>query len=229
MLEIKLSNIKKINEEGTHIILTDATGNYGEYTYVKSTTVDEQYDMITNSTGYGEPNLARTDLAIYPVGLYNGSKGDTEVEFEPYSLFSATEYHGKAPVDGVYTFYLIFVGLAVDETAPYYQAGKLLRKINGTIVEIQPKDLINTEWCTPSIRQLFVANNSKRKIELNIEKNLLVKSNVAGRNDKEIRRVQKLYNELRGILSGAIYEYCRGNVTNAQVDIEFLNINTENC
>jgi hypothetical protein len=227
MLQIKLGDLKKVSSDGDSIFLSDGTGNYGENIYTKSLIQEDTYDVTTNETGYGEPNALREDYAIFPIGVLKASKGETKVTFQEYFPTSSSDFVANIVVDGWYKFNLIFVPVVESETSPYYLNGGIVQKVNGVVTTIDPHSLKDTQYCSPSEHQLFVANNSKRLILIN--QTLTNLRMYSPSNDREIRIQQKLEDELRGLLRGAITQFCRGNRSQAQTIIEFLNINIDNC
>jgi hypothetical protein len=223
----KLSTLKLVNPEGNRIILKDSTGTYGETTY---TLEDDTYVSSLNSTGYGDVNPVRETIANFPIGFIKKMNGDERVEFESYSSLASMEYNAIVDEDGWYSFNLISVPLVedfntleIDECGYDIETGSILKRTEtGGLSSVEPWDLLHTVYSSATVEQLFLANISVKKSEINDYLIGLYKGDISI-NKPAITKAQHQFNVIRTILTGSIYEYCRGNKYNAQSNIEYLN------
>lgn len=225
----KLSTLKVINPEGDRIILNDSTGIYGETIYTE-TGIEGEYTSRVNDTGYGAPNLSRNEVANFVIGVIRKVDGDVPVKLELYSALSSTEYKAIAPEDGVYSFNMITVpivdyisSIAIGDAGYIVADNKIYQKLaDGTSIVVEPEDLLGTKYSSATVTQLFVANISLKKIEVN-EYLTNLRKNDSSINRPKITRAQDQYNTIRCLLTGAIYLYCKGDNYPAQENVEYLN------
>lgn len=228
--QYKISSGQRIDKLGKSIYVKDITGTIGEVTYVQDVNNPTVYNSVTNSTGYGAPNPTRASLALFLLPMLKKVSGDVLVPVVSNNPLTVTEFEVKPTSDGWYEFNLIsvpavaspVVGNYVDGNSVYNTTtSKLLTKVAGVLVEVQPITLLNTTYKQVITEKLFLPNNSFKKLEIMEERLAMIVDN-----NPDLRGVlakQRQYDELRIVLEGSIYEFCRGNKYVAQKNIEHLN------
>lgn len=228
MLITKLSTVKIINPESDRIILKDATGNHGDLIYTESETTEGEYDVASNDTGYGGPNATRDTVANFIVGKLKKVGADQSVTIEGYSpIVTPSGYLAIAPEDGWYRFNFITVPIVASlaeivEGDSGYLDGLLVTKINSMGVSVEADTLLDTKYASPSVDVLFIGRISLKLQEINTYLNGLRKGDLIA-NRSAITAGQFQFDNVRGLVTGAVYEFSRANKYNAQETIEYLN------
>jgi hypothetical protein len=234
MLEVKINKSKLISPEGDRLYIKDVTGSEGDVSYVLNEDT-QTYDEVVNSTGYGATNGERETVANFPVGILKLSEGDEFVDFEPYNPTTAMEFAAIMTKDSRIMTYIISVPAVANPLPTAYASEKcvydtvtmtLLQKNGSALVEVEPEDLVNTDYATEPHDALFIAFNSLKKGKLMRE---LVDAMKAVNCSKDVKLLRYDYDVVSTILTGAAYEFWVGNRLLAQKDIEFLNSYNYSC
>jgi hypothetical protein len=227
---IKLNTSKKINEDGTRIILTDSTGNVGDVWYEVDENDPTVYISKTNTTGYGEPNPSREEFALFIHGLQLGAEKDTIVEFDKYSPLTVTDFQAKAPNDGIYKFYLIYIPIVSEIILENYEEGDVVYDITDNKIYvmdaqefkvIEHTELLNTKYCSPSVEFIHLLHNGKLFTQL-VSKRVDLRM-ASPSSNKDIGVCTSAIKDVKSGIYAATYEYCKGNKLMAISIINSLN------
>ena len=151
------------SQDGTIIYVSDETG---------------EYDAVSNPTGYGSPNTARTDVALIIIGKYKASTGDTELTFSTYDPEIVTEFVvPDLTKDGYYQFLIYTVDKFVAQpptlnTFVYNFLSNQLQRGDGAGFvsainsELEDNDIANNTEDWPHIPDLSKARNYLNKLLL---------------------------------------------------------------
>jgi hypothetical protein len=226
MLELKLSKTNTIDGDGKRVYLSDDTGVYYK---------------TTNPTGYGAPNLTRDQIAVFPIGYLNqAGGGKLPLDFEPFNPLLDSSWVALPKTDGWLSFNLVYVPVIQTPIVTDYQLGDfvfsiddftLFKVVEGydTVLRIptlefkeaKTVDLLTNNSST-TYDQLFLANLSFQKINLNQRKIELLLDSENLSNTRKLNQIQEAYDRMRSVIQGAIYQFCIGNKYQAQRYVEFL-------
>ena len=229
MLRTKLGTLKQVNPVSDRIILVDATGNYGDTIYTPSESNEGEYVATTNETGYGTPNLERSQVANYVSGRHKKIDGDVIVYFENYDLFSGNEYKAIINEDGWYQFKMITIptqpnneAIPVGEVAYVTDQSTIVKNDSGVFVYMSHEDLYDSSYASDIEEHLFLSSTSVKLQEMNSIMNDYNRYDSVG-NRPKITRIKIQFDVIKGMMAGSIYQFGRGNKNNAQSNIEWLN------
>lgn len=168
MLKHQLKIITE-NDEDSHIIVEDKTGNY---------------DASTNTTGYGAPNEARADQALFAIKT-NANNGVEKIYY-PDNVLTATEVTVDLERNGVHLVYLASLPyLAVEPDLSLYSEGDTFY-FNGAL-EVFINE--NGEKATrPITKPLEISNLSNRDTHYQLWKFELAK----------YKELAKIYDQFAG-------------------------------
>jgi hypothetical protein len=227
MLQIKLNTTKLINDSGDKILLNDFTGIYGEDVYLKDEATDT-YALSSNTTGYGDPNLTREDIALFIIGEKIGSTSNTGVSFEEYSPTNASSFTAIPSGDGVYVFTLVYANSEsfpdiadyTDGDVVYDPSNNILYKVEGEVMEvINKEDLLNTAYASEPVELIYLINAGTLYTEL-VAKSVELRR--TGCSEKDVNMCVKAIDDIAHGIYAMEYEYAKGNKVNAATIAEYL-------
>ena len=220
----KISNTNITNEAGNKLQIKDDTGTYS----------------LSNLGGYGGVNNNRSDIALFISGKYMSSNGKAlYITFDPYDPLTVDTFNVNLLLDGWYSvsLYSFSIVTSAQDIATYNPNQVYYNSDTNTLVRVDVdafntktlstialSDVVLTTEPDTSIDIFPTYNSGFTKNKLNSLISDLLTNNVDFK-DKRLIRLKDNYNLVRAILQGALYEFCRGNKSVAQKDIEFLNSN----
>lgn len=232
MLTNKLKEKEQIDSTGKLVYLIDDTGFWNGF---------------GNFTGYGAPNPARSDVALFPYGLSVSSGGSEKpLTFSPSNPITASEWIAHVPQDAWLKFMLLQVPAVNIPLITDYEENQLVysksenalfvvfdtvttTNIGNIFVRIDPKDLVSKypSYLIKSApyNMLFLANSSLTQINLNKRITELYISSESLSNVREIKRLTEEYNKTRAIIQASLYQFVIDNKYTATRFLEFLNTN----
>jgi hypothetical protein len=227
MLILKLNSTKKINEDGSKIILTDSTGVYGETIYTQDINTEGTYTTAFNNTGYGSPNTERTALAFFIAGTIDSTDGPKDVEFEVAS-HTANQFYAINKEDAVYSFYLIGVPITADyntlvtgKSGFHIATNKIYTKGNSGAIEVTALSLANTEYSSAKLQFPLLVRNGTLFTDLVAKRvELILRGDC---NERDIVSCSKAIDDVETGIYAATYEAEKKNwIASARI-IELLN------
>lgn len=185
-----------------------------------------EYDAGTNTGGYGTPNTARSDIAIFLVGNYKATEGDIALSINTYDPEIVTEFTvasyvtNGVPVDGHIQFQIYSIPRKTGAETPdlndfvYDFSGNQLQRWNGstwvsaTTADLVSNDVDHITKDYPLLYTLWLAFNNLNKII------------ILGCPTETKNELNKYITDTRVMLSGTIALFAEGSFAVAQKSIE---------
>ena len=220
MLQLKLNNTNQIDAAGKQVFLSDSTGNYS----------------IANPTGYGTPNLSRSQLAVFPIGNSVDSVGlKSPLKFVANNPLTSTEWIALVTQDGWLQFTIVAIEAVQTPVVTNYVLDDVIFSIDDFRIykvvagqtapvfeQVQVDEVTAPLSSSLPFDQFFLANSIFIKNQLNkkFTESLINSENLS--NSVITKRIKEQYDTVRGIVQAALYQFCIGNKFQAAKFIEFL-------
>lgn len=185
-----------------------------------------------NLGGYGTPNPERSDIALVLVSMNKVSTGDVEKTIGQYDPESAANWVIDIDdADGVYETTLFalnkWTGAESAGDVVYKVGTNEVLKFDGTIYSVLTAEQLvaedNPGIDSDRLTDLIVVNSTIIKNTLNKEVTEALRKYTQKLCDFEtVFAKQNDYNYVRTLLEGGVLQFCRGNYTLAQENIEIL-------
>lgn len=189
--------------------------NTGDVLWLTDETGD--YDATDNPGGYGAPNTARNEIAIFVITKYKATAGDTELQELPVDPETATQWqYNDIKGDGFYQadVYNVLKSVPSPNTNDFrYDSGNLERWDGSQWVPATKQDLETygaprTSWYYLMQAQTYIAFNYLNQ--------LLITTPVI-----EADNLYRKYKaQTKEQIDGNLAVFCQGNRAQAQLNIE---------